>query len=85
MDHLILAKRPDLVLINKKKRTCQLVDFVILVDYIVKIKESKKIKRYLDLDRELKQLWSIRVTVVPIVVGALGTVPKSCGKKEWKN
>ena len=32
MDHPFLTWRPDLVLINKKKRTCHLVDFAILVD-----------------------------------------------------
>ena len=31
--------RPDLVLINKKKRTCHLVDFVVPVEHRVKIKE----------------------------------------------
>ena len=42
MDHPILARRPDLVLINKKKRTCQLMDFAIPGDHRVKIKESEK-------------------------------------------
>ena len=27
MDHLISARRPDLIIINKKKRTCKIVDF----------------------------------------------------------
>ncbi len=27
MDHLIPARRPDLIIINKKKRTCKIVDF----------------------------------------------------------
>ena len=41
-DYQISARRPNLFLIKKKKRTCQLVDFVIVTDYRVKIKESKK-------------------------------------------
>ena len=28
---------------------------------------------------ELKKLWNIKVTVIPIVVGALGMVPKETG------
>ena len=32
-------------------------------------------------DRELKKLWNMRVTVIPIVVGALGTIPKSMEKR----
>ena len=31
---------------------------------------------YLDLARELKTLWNIKVTIIPIVIGAFGTVTK---------
>ena len=31
---------------------------------------------YLDLARELKKLWNMKVTIVPIVIGALGTITK---------
>ena len=49
-------RRLDLVLINKKnKRTCCLVDFAILADNRVKIKESEMIDKYLDLARELQK------------------------------
>ena len=40
------------------------------------MKENEKIGKYLDLARELKKLWNMKVIVIPIVVGALGTVPK---------
>ena len=33
-------------------------------------------KWYLDLARELKKLWNMKVTIVPIVIGALGTITK---------
>ena len=43
MDHQISAGRPDLITINKKrKRTCQIVDFALPVDYRVKLKEFEK-------------------------------------------
>ena len=54
MDHQISTRRPDQVLINKKKRTCHLVDFAVPGDYRVKIKESEMIDKYLDLSREKK-------------------------------
>ena len=79
-DHLITARRPDLVLINKKKRTCHIVDFAVPADHRVKLKEIEKKDKYLDLARELKKLWNMRVKVVPIVIGALGTVPKGLEK-----
>ena len=50
------------------------MDFDVLTDFRVKIKESKKIDKYWDLARELKSCLNMRVTV--IAVGVLGTVPK---------
>ena len=31
---------------------------------------------YLDLARELKKVWNMKVTIVPIVIGAFGTITK---------
>ena len=76
-DHLIPARRPDLIIINKKKkRTCKIVDFAVPDDYRVKLKECEKKDKYLDLARELKKLWNMQVTSIPIVIGAFGTVTK---------
>ena len=52
------------------------MDFVIPADNRVKIKESEKIEKYLDLARGLKKLWNMKVTVISIVVGALGMISK---------
>ena len=76
MDHLILMRRSDLEIINKKQNTCCLVDLAILVNHKVKIKESKKRNKYCDLARELKKLLNMKVMVIPIIIGALGTIPK---------
>ena len=32
--------------------------------------------KYLDLARELKKLWNTQVTIIPIVIGAFGTITK---------
>ena len=50
-NYLILVRRPDLVLINKKKRNYHLVNFAISADCSVKIKEREKIDKDLDLVR----------------------------------
>ena len=42
----------------------------------MKIKENEKRDKYLDLAREQKKLWNMRVIVITIVIGAVGTVPK---------
>ena len=40
------------------------------------MKECEKKDKYLDLARELKKLWNMLVTIIPIVIGAFGTVTK---------
>ena len=76
-DHLIPVKRPDLIIINKKKnRTCKIVDFAVPADHRIKLKECEKKDKYLDLARELKILRNMQVTIIPIVIGAFGTVTK---------
>ena len=52
------------------------MDFAVLADHWVKIKEIEKGDKHLDLARELRKLWNMMVTVIQIVIGALGTVPK---------
>ena len=43
MDHLISARRPDLIIISKKKKkTCRIVDFAVQADHRVKLKETQK-------------------------------------------
>ena len=45
-------------------------------DHRINLKESEKNDKYLDLARELKKLWNMKVTIVPIVIGAFGTITK---------
>ena len=53
------------------------MDFSVSADHRVKLKESEKKDKYLDLARELKKkLCNMKVTVIPIIAGALGTVTK---------
>ena len=52
------------------------MDFALLADHRIKLKESEKKNKYLNLARELKTLWNMKVTITPIVVGAFGTVTK---------
>ena len=56
-NHLIPARRPYLIIINrkKKKRTSKIVDFAVPADHRIKLKECEKRDKYLDLARELKK------------------------------
>ena len=74
--HPIPDRWLDLVLLNKKIRTCNGENFAVSVEHKIKIKENKKIYKYLDLAWELKKLWNMKVTVITIVVGTWETVLK---------
>ena len=83
-DHLIPARRPDLIMINKKMRISKIVDFAITVDHRINRKECEKKDKYLELAGEFKKLWNMEVTIVPIVIGALGTIAKGL-LKGWED
>ena len=61
---------------QQKKRFCKIIDFAVPADNRIKLKECEKKDKYLDLARELKKLWNMQVTIIPIVIGAFGTVTK---------
>ena len=53
------------------------MNFAVPADHRIKLKEGEKKDKYLDLARELKnKLWSMKVTIIPIVIGAFSTVTK---------
>ena len=80
-DHFITARRPDMIFVDKEHHECQIIDFAIPYDTRVDDKEVEKIDKYLDLARELKKVWNVKVTLVPLEVGALGTPAKALEKR----
>ena len=51
-NHRIPSRRPDQVLINKKKRTCHQMDFTVITVLRFKIKENEEIEKYFARERE---------------------------------
>ena len=68
-DHVIEARRPDMIVIDKETKFAKIIDFAIPYDSRVNSKE------------EIKKLWGMRVIVIPIVIGTLGTTPKKLKKR----
>ena len=69
-DPLVSVRRPDLIIINKK---WELLEIAVLADHRIKLKGCEKKDKYLDLAIELENM---QVTIISIVIGAFGTVPK---------
>ena len=80
-DHVIEARRPDMIVIDKETKFARIIDFAIPYDSRVNSKEVQKIEKHQDLAREIRKLWGMRVTVIPIVIGTLGTTPKKLKKR----
>ena len=75
-DLLILARRPDLIIINKKRELAKLCTLLSWMTTEKDVKGCEKKNKYLNLARELKKLWDMDVTIIPIVISAFGTVTK---------
>ena len=76
-DNVIEARRPDLIIVEKKTKDAIIIDVAVPGDCRIHEKENEKVEKYQDLKREIKRLWSLRtVKVVPVVVGALACVSK---------
>ena len=76
-DSVIEARRPDIVPIDKKERKEIIIVIAVPADVRVGEKEREKVEKYQDLKREIGRLWRLKmVEVVPIVIGALGSVIK---------
>ena len=62
-----------MVIINKTKNECEIIDFACPFDSRIEKREKDKMKGYHNLKRQLKKIWDMPVKVIPVVVGALGT------------
>ena len=58
-----------------------MIDFAVPGDNIGKIKENERREKFVGLAKELRKLWGMKMTVLPIVIGALGMVSKSLEKE----
>ena len=77
-DHRLEHNKLDIVVHNKSKRECIIIDIACPFDTRIVEKEDEKIEKYQDLKYEIKKIWKFKeVTIVPIVIGALGTLSKN--------
>lgn len=76
-DRVIRANRPDVTLIDKVKKKVSLIDVAVPWDTRVEEKEREKIDKYQDLKIEIRRIWDMPVEIVPIIIGTLGTIPRS--------
>ena len=52
------------------------MNFAVPADHRIKLNEREKRDKSLDLARELKTLWNMKVAITPVVIGAFSTITK---------
>ena len=57
-----------------------LIDVAISVEWNVIKKEAEKIIKYKDLTIETQHMWNVKTEVIPVIIGATGTISKSFRK-----
>ena len=68
-------------MISKKERKEIIINIAVPADVRVGEKEREKTEKYQDLKRETGRLWKLKmVEVVPVVIGAFGSVTKEYDK-----
>ena len=74
-DHMIETKRQDIVVVDKVKKVTMITDVAVPGDTRVCDKEREKIEKCSLLKDQIARLWQMKkVVVIPIVLGALGTI-----------
>ena len=57
-----------------------LIDVAIPGDRNVIKKVTEKILKYKDLKKEIQLMWNVKTRVIPVIIGATGTISKSFRK-----
>lgn len=73
-DRTIGANRPDIIIQDRIKKKCFLIDVAVPNDNNISTKEVEKLSKYKDLEIEISRMWKTKTCVIPVVVGALGTI-----------
>ena len=62
-------------MVQQDKNICQIINFACPYDGRVDAIELEKIEHYQDLTRQWRKIWNIKVKVITLVIGVLGTTP----------
>ena len=79
-DRTIPNNKPDIIIHDNEKGTCMLIDVAISGDRNVIKKEAEKILKYKDPTTEIQRMWNVKTKVIPVIIGATGTISKSFRK-----
>ena len=77
-DKVLKHNRPDIMLVDKDTQKWTLTDIAVPADQNITRTEEEKVEKY----QEIRRIHGAsKVTIIPIVIGALGSISK--GAKTW--
>ena len=79
-DRTIPNNKPDIIIHDNEKGTCMLIDVAISGDRNVIKKEADNIVKDKDLTIEIQRMWNVKTKVIPVTIGATGTISKTFRK-----
>jgi len=79
-DREVKTNKPDIIIKNKKEKTCTLIEVPIPADRNAVQKEAEKKLKYKSLCIEIKRVWNLKCTIVLVIIGATGIVTRSLKK-----
>ena len=80
IDRTVPNNKPDIIISDNEKGTCMLIDVAISGDRNVIKKEAEKILKCEDLIIEIQRMWNVKTKVLPVIIGATGTISKTFRK-----
>ena len=79
-DRTIPNNKPGIIIRDNEKGTCMLIDVAISGGRNVIKKEVEKVLKYKDLAIEIQGMWNVKRKVIPVIIGATGTISKTFRK-----
>ena len=81
-DKMLKHNWPDITLVHKDTQKWTLIDIAVPADQNITKTEEEKVDKYQELAFEIRRIQvASHVTIIPIMIGALGSISKSA--KTW--
>ena len=68
-------RRPDTVVMEKNTKKCLIIDVACPVNNNLILNRNEKLDNYSELQLEIARMWGKETSIVPIIIGALGSIP----------
>lgn len=73
-DRQIKANKPDIVIQNNITKRCTIIDIAVPSERNTSLSFSGKISKYKDLEIEIRRMWGMTTTIIPVIIGSLGLI-----------